>query len=112
MIHHRRWYAGVNDVHPVRIDSPRDQRIANGVRDGDETRDPRPIFDPSARHERDATGDDKRDLSLPDERREGDGVRSRVMGVDDIRAPGLDAPGDFARRSQVPIPCGTHCGNR
>jgi hypothetical protein len=112
MIHDRSGHAGMHDVHPVRVDSSRDQRIANGVRNGNETRDAWPVLDPSARHERDAPGDDERDASLSHERREGDGVRSRVVGVDNVRAPGLDALCDFARRSQVPVPGSTNGGNR
>ena len=112
MIHHRRWHAGMHDVNPVGIDSTRHQRIADGVGNGDETRDAWPVLDSSARHESDAPGDDERDPPLSHECCEGDCVRPRVMGVDNVRAPGLDALRDLARRPQVPVPGSSDGGNR
>lgn len=102
----------MDDLDAIPIDSTRDQRIANGLGDRDEQRDAPTVLDPTTRDERNAPGHDQRDVPLSHQRGQRHGMRASIVGVDDVRAPGLDSPGDLSRRSKVPIAGGADSGNR
>lgn len=102
----------MDDLNAIPIDSTRDQRIANGLGDRDEQRNAPTVLDPTARDKGNAARDDQRDVPLSHQCGQRDGMSPRIVGVDDVRAPGLDSLGDLSRGSQVPIAGGADCGNR
>ena len=70
------------------------------------------VFDSSSRHKRHAPRDDEGSLPPANESGQRDGVRARIVGVDDVGTPRLQAFGNFLRGTQVPIASGAYRGHR
>ena len=99
----RAWYARVNEVDAVRVDTAGHERVADRAGDGDEAPDTPPVFQAASRNEWHATGDDERQRPSADHGGQRDGVRAGVMRVDQVCVPGPKHRADAARGGEVPV---------
>ena len=84
--------------------------LAHGARDRDEPRDTLAVLQPAVGHEHHAPRDDEREVSPPDERRQRDRVRVRVVRVDHVSVPGSEHRANPARGGDVPVAAYAHLG--
>ena len=103
-------YAVIDELNATAIDTTPLEGLAYGTRYGNEPGDAVTVLQASVGHEHNAPRHDERDASPPDERRQRDRVRMRVVRVDQVTVPGPQCCADPARGGNVPIAAHPHLG--
>src|SRR5206468_11720234 len=100
----RRWNTGIDDLDSVSRNSCFHHHRFHRLGDGDESIDSVPILESHLLWRKyDATGHDQTRLSLSDKTYSGDGMRSRIVCMDDAGVPLARDSSQLARGPDVPL---------